>query len=154
MSSSTGRSGLGQDYAPEYGRGYPPGERHGGAGAALGTVLAGILMMVSGAFGFLWGLAMVVRRGFFTNRAGYAYHWSTVSWGWLELAIGIVVFAAGVCVLFGMVWARVVGVVLATLSAVSAFLSLPLFPVWGIILVAINVFIIWALVSRSRDVIP
>jgi len=157
MSSSQERPSGGQQYAPGYQQqepyqpaGYEP-ERDGGGGVVLGSLLAGVLMIMSGLFSFLAGLGMVVRRAFFTNPANYPYHWATTSWGWLELILGVVVFAAGVCVLLGMTWARVVGIVLATFVAVSGFLTIPLFPLWGITLVAVNMFIIWALMSHRRD---
>lgn len=156
MSSSQGSASSGQQSAPRYEQtgyqraGYQPEPGEGG-GVVLGSLLAGVLMIMSGLFSFLSGLAMVVRRSFFTNAANYPYHWATTSWGWLELALGVVVFSAGVCVLLGMTWARIVGVVLATFVAVSGFLTIPLFPLWGIILVAVNVFIIWALASHRRD---
>jgi len=80
---------------------------------------------------------------------GYLYVWSTHGWGWVDLILGAVVVAAGACVLLGMVWARAVGVVLATLSAVASFMSLPFYPIWSIILIAVNLFVIWALVAYS-----
>ena len=49
-----------------------------------------------------------------------------------------------------MTWARVVGVILATLSAVASFLVLPYYPVWSIILIGVDVFIIWSLVAYGR----
>lgn len=161
MSSSQGRPSSGQQYAPGqqqtgyqqagYQRGYEPDERDGGAGAFAGSLLAGVLMIMSGALAFLSGLAMVIHRTFFVYSATYPYHWTRTGWGWLELILGAVVFAAGFCVILGMMWARIVGIVLATFTAVTAFLTIPLFPVWGIILVALNAFIIWALVSRRQD---
>jgi hypothetical protein len=54
-------------------------------------------------------------------------------------------------VLLGMTWARVVGVMLATLSAVASFLTIPYYPVWSIVVIAIDLFIIWALVTRGRQ---
>jgi len=42
-----------------------------------------------------------------------------------------------------------VGVILATMSAVASFMSLPFYPIWSIILIAVNLFIIWAMVSYS-----
>jgi len=121
------------------------------AGAAAGTVLASVLMMLGGAWDFLAGLAVVIKHGFFAPVSNtYAYHWDIQSWGWTQLAIGAVVFAAGVCVLLRMTWARVVGVILAVFSAIAAFMFIPYYPVWGIILVAVNLFIIWALVSVGR----
>jgi hypothetical protein len=151
--STRGRSAA--DYAAEQGTDYPQqapqhAERTGGGGAVAGAVLAGILMMLSGLYGVLAGLAMVLKRGFFLTPSGYAYNWSTVNWGWTELIVGAVVFLAGACVIVGMTWARVVGVIVATLSAVASFLALPYYPVWSIILIAVDVFIIWALVSYGR----
>jgi hypothetical protein len=128
----------------------PVAERRGGAGAFAGAVLAGVLMMLTGLYGFLEGLAMVLRAPFFVVHSNYAYVWTTHGWGWTELIIGAVVFAAGVCVLLGMVWARVVGVILASLSGIASFMILPYYPIWSIILIAVNVFIIWALVAYGR----
>jgi len=160
MSSARGQAAQsGQEYASyqQQGPGYetaPREGRHAGTGASpgaiVGSVLAGSLMIIGGAIEFLNGLAMVIKGGFFTYNSGYVYHWSTKGWGWTHLVLGAVIFAAGVCVMLGMVWARVVGVFLAVLGAVAAFLTIPFYPIWSIILVAVNVFIIWALVTRGR----
>ena len=115
-----------------------------------GSIVAGVLMIISGSIGFLSGLAKVLRGGFFVYHANYVYHWTTSGWGWVELAIGAVVFFAGVCVLLGMTWARVVGVMIATLSAVASFLTIPYYPLWSIVVIALDVFIIWALAVRGR----
>jgi hypothetical protein len=157
-------AGSGQEYAAgsaahEQAAGYPAGQSRAGypaeappsVGVAAGTVLAGVLLMVGGLWGFLTGLAVVIKKGFFAPvNTVYAYHWTLTNWGWTHLALGAVVFAAGVCVLLGMVWARVVGVILATLSAIASFMFLPYYPFWSIILVAIDVWIIWALVAQGR----
>jgi hypothetical protein len=110
-----------------------------------------VLMIVGGAIAFLNGLGMIIKGGFYTYNAGYAYHWSTKGWGWTHLILGALIFAAGVCVMLGMVWARVIGVFLAVLAAVASFLTIPFYPVWSIVLIALDVFIIWALVSRRRS---
>ena len=156
MSHTTGRPETGSQAGHEQARGQAPGveqaqvaERRGGAGAFAGAVLGGVLMMLTGLFGFLAGLAMVLKAPFFVYHGGYLYVWSTHGWGWVELILGAVVFAAGVCVLLGMVWARAVGVTLATLSAIASFMTLPYYPIWSVIGIAVDVFIIWALVAYS-----
>jgi len=156
MSSTRGRPEAESQAGYEQSRGYAPAEQpraaehRGPAGAFAGAVLAGVLMMLTGLYGFLAGLAMVLRAPFFVYHGGYLYVWSTHGWGWVELILGAVVVAAGVCVLLGMVWARVVGVILATLSAVASFMSLPYYPIWSIIMIAVDIFIIWALVAYGR----
>lgn len=135
------------EYEPYPGGGYTEGF----------TPLAGWLLMLGGLFSFFAGLAVVVRQAYFTSLAGYttlshnyAYHWNLGAWGWASLVLGIVVVAAGVCVLFRQEWARWAGVVLAVISGVGSFLFLPFFPVWSIIVIAVDVFIIWALVTARR----
>lgn len=160
MSATQGRSAAGTHDQPaeqQLATGYPaepaktgPAAQSGGVSTLAGTVLAGILMMLSGLYGLLAGLAMIIRGGFFAYHAGYAYVWTARGWGWTELIVGAVVFAAGVCVLLGMVWARVVGVVVATLSALGSFLVLPYYPVWSLVLIAVDVFVIWSLVAHGR----
>lgn len=140
------QQGQGQEMAPQEAR---HGQRSS-AGSIAGSVLGGTLMIIGGAIAFLNGLGMVIKGGFYTYNANYVYHWSTKGWGWTHLILGAVIFAAGFCVLLGMVWARVVGVFLATLGAVAAFLTIPFYPVWSIVEVALFVFIIWALISRRR----
>ena len=83
-------------------------------------------------------------------RSGYTYSWSLHGWGWIELILGIVVFAAGVCVFLGMPWARYVGAFLAVLSAIGNFMFIPYTPVWSIILIVLDAFIIWALLVPRR----
>jgi hypothetical protein len=156
MSSTRGQAAQsGQEYATyEQGAGYEQAPRHAGRrsspGAAVGSFLAGSLMIIGGAIAFLNGLGMVIKGGFYTYNSGYVYHWSTKGWGWTHLIIGGLIFAAGVCVMLGMVWARVIGVFLAVLGAVASFLTIPYYPVWSIILIALDVFIIWALITRGR----
>ena len=73
------------------------------------------------------------------------------AWGWVNMAIGVVVFLSGLGVLSGNVLARFVGVVLASLSLVANFLFLPSYPVWSIVIIAIDVLVIYALTVHGRE---
>ena len=65
----------------------------------------------------------------------------------------MLVGVAGVAVLSGRAWGRFVGMALAGLSLVAHFLFLPHYPLWSIIIIALDVAIIWALaVYRGTDV--
>src|SRR5271170_1343604 len=122
----------------------PPGP----SGAALGfTALAAVLMMLSGVANFLEGLAAIIRGSYFVNLPNYAYDISVHGWGWTHLIAGIVVFAAGVCLFMDMTWARVAGVILASFSLMMTLVYIPYFPVWSIIVIALDAFVIWALLT-------
>jgi hypothetical protein len=129
---------------------YPRGDYGGGRSMAQSgfTVLAATLMILSGLWSFLEGLVAIFRTGsFFTTLPNYTFQFSVHSWGWIHLGIGIVLFAAGACVLLGQAWARAVGIVLAVCSGIANFIFLPYYPLWSIVVIAIDVFIIWALAT-------
>jgi hypothetical protein len=138
----------------DYGRGtaeqgYEP---YAGASPAAtgGMYLAGTLLVLAGIWGFFVGLTGILKGAFYTTVPTYTFTYSIKSWGWTHLIIGIVVFAVGVCLLLGQRWARYVGVFLAVVDAVANFLFLPYYPLWSIIVIAIDVFIIWALLAVGR----
>jgi uncharacterized membrane protein HdeD (DUF308 family) len=138
-----------QQYAPGQGQ----HERPGPTGAALGlTVMAAMLMILSGLWDILEGIAAIARGTFFITLPHYAYNISVSGWGWFHLILGIVVFLGGVALFTDQMWARMLGTTLALISAVVNFLYIPYQPVWSIIVVAVNVSVIWALLTpRQRD---
>jgi hypothetical protein len=103
-------------------------------------------MIVSGIYGFIVGLGAFFRGSFYRVSGNYYYAWNARGWGLTELILGCVLVAAGFCLILGMLWARIVGIVVASFNAIAAFLFLPRAPVSSIILVALNIFIIWAIV--------
>jgi hypothetical protein len=40
----------------------------------------------------------------------------------------------------------------AVISAVLSFMSLPYYPIWSILIITLDVFIIWALTAHGRDI--
>lgn len=136
-----------------YEAGYAPGDESRGLAAGSFTALAAVLMIMSGLWSFFVGITGVLSGGFYLHVRNYTFSYGIHAWGWTHLIIGAVVFAAGVCLLLGMMWARVVGVILAVISGIANFLFLPYYPLWSIVVIALDALIIWALVtggSRRR----
>jgi hypothetical protein len=130
---------------------YAAADEGGPSGAALGfTALAAILMMLSGGANILEGIAAVIRGSYFVTLPNYAYNTSVSGWGWTHLIFGIVVFLAGACLFLDMLWARVAGVILASVSLLLNLVYIPYFPVWSIIVIALDAFVIWALLTPRR----
>lgn len=118
--------------------------------ATAGTYLAGWLMVMIGIFQALAGLAAIINNRLFVIGQEYAYAFDLTAWGWIHLVIGIVILIAGCYVLVGKLWARVVGIILALISAIANFLFIPYYPLWSILIIALDVFVIWALASQGR----
>ena len=73
------------------------------------------------------------------------------TWGWVHLALGVVVVLAGFYVIAGALWARTIGIVLAGLSMVVNFLFIPVYPLWALTIIAVDMWVIWALVVHGRE---
>lgn len=122
------------------------------AGAVLGfSITAAVLMLVSGLWSFLEGLSAIIKGSFFAVSPNYIYNIDITGWGWIHLIVGVLVFTAGAFLFMDKTWARIVGVVLACISAVLNFVWIPYQPVWSVVLIALDVFIVWALLApRNR----
>jgi hypothetical protein len=123
----------------------------GGTAASLGgATLAAVLMIFTGLVGFFEGIVGLIHGSFYVVHPNYVFTVGSWGRGLTQLILGAVIFAAGVCLLLGMMWARVVGIVLAVLYGIASFMFLPWYPIWSIIMIALNVFIIWALATMGR----
>src|SRR5260370_39060159 len=147
----------GSEYQPAQGTGRQTATGRHGAAEHRGAVvtfsaLAGTLMVLGGLWGVVVGIVALSRGHVFLTAPSttYKYYWTYHGWGWVELILGIVVFAAGVCVFLGMAWARYVGAGLAVLAAIAHFMLIPYSPIWSIVMIAIDAFIIWALLTHRR----
>lgn len=122
--------------------------------AAGGTMFAGVLLLVDGVFGVVKGIAGIASDEVYARIDNYVFKFDVTAWGWIHLALGIVLLVVGWGILSGATWARVAGVALAALSLVVNFIWLPYQPVWAIVSIAIDTFVIWALCTdRSEAVV-
>ncbi|MFB7913205.1 hypothetical protein [Streptomyces sp. NPDC056061] len=119
--------------------------------AAGGTMFAGVLLLVDGVFGVIKGVAGIASDQVYARIDNYTFRFDVTAWGWIHLVLGIVLGIIGWGILMGAMWARAAGVVLAAVSLVVNFAWLPYQPIWAVISIAIDTFVIWALcVDRSK----
>ena len=120
--------------------------------ASGASVFAGCLLVTVGVFGFFQGLVAIVNgKDFFVTTPNYFVQFDASQWGWIHLILGIIVAATGLFIFTGNVVARSVGIVIAALQALANFLWLPYYPIWGIIIIALDIFIIWGLATTRLD---
>jgi hypothetical protein len=125
----------------ESGPGVPPV-----SGWAVGGItFAATMMVVIGLFQSIAGLAAIVDDDFFVITQNYTFDLDTSAWGWIHLILGIVILLAGFALFAGRPWAGIVAVTLAVLSAVANFFFIPYYPFWSLLVIALDVWVIWAL---------
>ena len=123
------------------------------SGAAMGLILfAGIMMIMVGVFQAIQGIVALFNDTFYVVGQQWVFSFDVTTWGWIHLIAGALLVVAGYFLFQGAVWARVLGVTVAVISAVLSFMSLPYYPVWSILVITLDVFIIWALTVHGRDI--
>lgn len=106
--------------------------------------MVGVFQAIEGLMALLRSSYYVVGTDQLVVQVGYPV------WGWVHLVLGVLLVAVGVGVLAGNAAARVTGIVLAALSAVVNLAFVAAYPVWAIIVIAIDIVIIYALATASR----
>lgn len=115
-------------------------------GVVTGLVLfAGVMMLIEGLLGVFQGIVALANDQLIVTAPRYVFRFDLTSWGWIHVAVGAVVALAGVGVVMGATWGRVLGIAVVSVSLLFNFLFLPYYPFWTVVLIAIDAFIIWAL---------
>jgi hypothetical protein len=122
------------------------------SGAAVGFILfAAIMMIMVGVFQALQGLIAIFENEFYVATRNYLFQFDATTWGWIHLILGLLVAFAGYGLLSGRTWARAAAIALAVLSAISNFLFIPYYPFWSLLIIALDVFVIWAVAAHGGD---
>ncbi|MER5771015.1 DUF7144 family membrane protein [Streptomyces sp. NPDC001985] len=122
-----------------------PETGHNSGWAVGGVVFAGILLLCNGVLAILQGIAAIGTDDVYGRVGEYVYRINLTGWGWIHLILGVCLVVVGYGILKNMAWGRYAGIFFASISLIAQFLFLPYLPIWSVIMIAIDVFIIWAL---------
>ena len=131
----------------------PTGRSASGPSGWVGWItFAGTMMMIIGSLHVVQGLVAVFNDEYYlVTKNGLTVHLDYTSWGWTHIIAGLVVIGAGLGLFAGQMWARVVGIVLASISALLNFAFIASYPFWSTIVIAMDVFVIMALTVHGRE---
>lgn len=111
------------------------------------VIFAGVMMLVLGSLDAIWGLAAILNNEVVVVGGHGALIFDITAWGWFQLVLGAVVALTGLGLLAGNEIARVMGVVLLAFNAVLQVVWFPAAPLWAIMIIALDILIIYQLIS-------
>jgi len=113
---------------------------------------AAYFMIISGFFGAIQGLAALFRdESYFVVTKDGLLTFDYTTWGWIHLIMGVVLMLIGGYLLKGSTWARVVAIIVVGLHMIAQFTFVSAYPVWGVIAIAIDVLVLYALLVHGRE---
>lgn len=116
------------------------------------TIFAAIMLMLGGAFQAIYGMVALFNDEFYVKVNDWTFAFDVTAWGWIHLILGVAVALSGAGLFSGNVAARTVGVIVASISAVANFMSLPYYPIWSTLVIVLDIAVIWALTLHGRDI--
>jgi hypothetical protein len=143
---------MAADDASQYGAAASRAERETSGWAAGFVLFAALMMIMAGIWQALAGLVAIFENEFYVATRNYLFEFDATTWGWIHLLLGVIVGLAGLGLMAGQTWARVVGITLAVLSAIANFLFIPYYPFWSLTVIALDIFVIWALAAHGREI--
>ena len=113
---------------------------------------AALMMFLLGGFHVILGLVALLDDGQFeAPDSKLVVSADYTAWGWVHLLGGINVILAAAALFTGKLWARIVGVVAAAVSAVVCIAFLSAFPIWATIMIAMDIVIIYAITVHGGE---
>jgi hypothetical protein len=117
------------------------------------VVFGGLMMIVAGTFHAMAGLVGLFNDSYWlVPSSDLVVTVDYTAWGFAHLVLGVLAIAAGAGILAGQAWARVAGVVLAVISALVNIAFLAAYPLWSMLIIALDVLVIYALVAHGKEV--
>jgi hypothetical protein len=113
---------------------------------------AGFMMIIIGSLNAIYGLVALFNDDWVVWGNQQAVFLDISAWGWVHLVAGVIVLLTGIGVMTGNIVARTVGVIIVGISLIANFLAIPVYPVWSLVMIAIEVFVIYALTAHGREV--
>jgi hypothetical protein len=116
------------------------------------VTFAGIAALVAGAYNALSALSTLVSDYPRIEQVEkLLFGVSVDAWAWFWLAVGLLQVLTGMLVLMRNLWGQVLGVGIASLSALTALFGLFEWPVWAFSVLMLDVLVLYALLTHGDE---
>ncbi|GAA1126637.1 hypothetical protein GCM10009630_25570 [Kribbella jejuensis] len=125
--------------------------KQGGAMTGF-VVFAGALLMMTGLVNVFEGFIALFADQRLVITREHLVIVGVTGWGWTILIFGLLLMAVGIGLLTAQTWARITAIVLVCLHAVTQIAWLGAYPVWSLLMIALDTVVLFALTARWSGV--
>lgn len=115
------------------------------------VTFAGYLMIVAGFFQSIAGLVAIFKPSLYIAASNHLLVLDYTQWGWIHFITGIILLLAAGSLFTGRLWARVIAIMFATISAVLNFGFIWAYPVWSIMIIVLDVLVIYGVAMHGGE---
>jgi hypothetical protein len=115
------------------------------------VVFAGLVLIIAGFLDAFWGLAGVINDEVLRVGGRGVIVLDFTAWGWAHLILGSLMVLTGFGLFAGSGWARWTAVLFASLNAILQIGVITAFPLWSLLLVALDITVIYQLTAKWSE---
>jgi hypothetical protein len=124
----------------------------GSSGWVGWIAFAATMLVLIGSFHVIQGLVALFKDEYYlVGSSGLVVNVDYTAWGWVHIIAGAIAIGTGFGLFSGQMWARVVGTIVAVLSAIVNVAFLAAYPIWSTLMIALCVIIILALTVHGSE---
>lgn len=109
-------------------------------------VFAGVLIMIAGVVNLVYGIAAIAESSFYVANTHFVFS-KLNFWGWVLTCVGILQLCVAAGIWAQAQWARWMGVLIASVSAIAQLFYLPSYPWLSVAVFTLDVLVIYGLVA-------
>jgi hypothetical protein len=114
---------------------------------------ASFMLLLSGAFALMAGFVALFKDDVVYHAAtNTAWILDYTQWGWVHIIAGVLAILAAGSLMSGNMYGRVFAVLIALLSAVANMAFVPVYPVWSLLIITVDILVIWAVTVHGSEV--
>ena len=112
---------------------------------------AGVMLYMASFFHLIAGLVALFKDTVYVVGQNNLWALDYTQWGWIHVFWALLLFWAASSLMSGKVFGRTVAVVVAMLSAIVNMLFIPVYPIWSIMILVVDLCIIYAVIVHGGD---
>jgi cytochrome b subunit of formate dehydrogenase len=112
------------------------------------VVFAGTMLLILSAINILEGFVALFQDERVVATPNNFVVVDLTSWGWTLVLFGVVMLATGIGLLMAQTWARITAIVVVGLHAAAQVASIGAYPIWSLLMIALDTVILFALTAR------
>lgn len=114
-------------------------------------VFASLMLFLTGIFHIIVGLVALFKETIYISSTNVTWILNYNQWGWTHIIGGAFILLAASSLMQGGLFGRSFAVIMALLSAIANMTFIPIYPIFSLLIITIDILVIWAATVHGKE---
>lgn len=112
---------------------------------------ASFLLLLAGVIHLIAGFVALLSNDVYVIGEQNLYILDYTQWGWVHVIGGLLAITGSISLLKGHTYGRIIAVAVALASAVANAAFVPVYPIWSLLIITIDILIVYAVIVHGGE---